>query len=179
MPNLLQKDPPSIQENLVKSLKALNDTGHLTYLINTLNERKISSAAEAFTLISLCIYCYPKIINHPERQNLEKLYDECFLKANPEDLFKVLDRPHNSAVKDLLYDYFKRVADKYKSQNKKKTPVPAKHLLDNYVQFVAENYPPQNRKTPPALVKYLLDDYMQFTGNNRTQKIDKTPPRNR
>jgi hypothetical protein len=175
MANLLQNNSPSIQENLLHSLRAVNDSGHLTYLIKELNERKISSAAEAFTLISLCIYCYPSLINHSSRYHLERLYDFCFLKASPADLLKVLDRPQNTAIKGLLYTYFKDLIEQFKPQSKKKTTPPAKELLDHYVHFVTSTDRFPSQKASPPLVKYLLDDYVRFALEiTKAQKAEKT-----
>ncbi len=168
---MLPKNPASIQETLINSLIALNDTGHLTHLINELHERKISQEAEIFILISLCIDSYPEIINHLQRQSLEQLYDTCFSNATPQELFDILERPINSKAKDLLYAYIKQLVSKYKLTDKKKQSTPAKKLLDTFVQFIIEDQGSQSKKKPSNVVKYLLGDYIRFTGE--MQKAEK------
>jgi len=174
MPDLLRKNLSSIQENLMRSLMMLNESGHLTHLIKEIGERKIDKAADVFILISLCISSYPEIINHLQRQNLENLYDECFSKVQPQELFDILEKPINDKVKELLYAYIERLVNKYKMVNKKTDSKPAKHLLELLAHHITSNYQPQN-KNPPRLVQYLLDDYIHFV--SEAQKMEKANPR--
>jgi len=168
MPSLLQKSP-SIQENLLRSLMALNDSGSLTYLIQELNGRKISQEAEVFILISLIIYCYPQVIVHPKRQPLEELYDHCLSATTPQALLDILEKSQNAEVKTILYHYLKQLMKNADKLLSKKNP----NLLDHYVQFLMENYKPQSKK-PPPLISFLLNDYAQFVAN-----LDKAKPTKR
>ncbi|HSW70456.1 MAG TPA: hypothetical protein VLH77_00555, partial [Gammaproteobacteria bacterium] len=110
----------------------MNNSGLLTYLIQELKGREINPTQEAavFILISLIIYYYPPIINHPQRQKLEQLYDYCFSMCSSQELFTILEKPENAQVKILLSQYLKQLLGA-KPSNKKNTS-PKNHLLDSY-----------------------------------------------
>lgn len=175
MPDLLGKNLPPIQEKLISSLMAIavKDNGQLMDFIRELQKTKISRETEIFLVISLCIYNYPELINHPRRGNLEELYDSCF--KNPQEMLDILENSMNSKAKEILYAYIKKLAAKYKATLKKKDPPPVKHLLDDFVQHVVSNYDPRHHKIPPKIISYLLEDYARFAA--QLEKNQPTPPR--
>ncbi len=113
---------PSTHEQLIHALQSLH-AKELTYLIKMLKESRITNAAEAYLCIFVIAHYHPIILQSPA---ITKLCRECFIKAKPNQLLTILNRPNNAKVKQL-HDQFVLFYLENTPSHSKRTSLPHKY----------------------------------------------------